>query len=106
MRKKEPNIEKMKTFQVYRCHKNPKGQYLITAPSAKYAANAIGCSPYHLKNYSHAHIHGEAICFENPDIKMSRENPGVVYKRNKYNEPYSEIPSKNSSLQSELEPIT
>ncbi|MEZ9708708.1 hypothetical protein AB4254_08555 [Vibrio breoganii] len=49
--------KQQKLFYVYRCHQHPRGSYLIYSPTKTAAAKTIGCSLYHLNNYSHDITH-------------------------------------------------
>ena len=89
--------EKLKTYELYRCWNNPKGEYMITAPSMTFAAKALGCSVYHLKTYSYTHTFEDCKDkLEDVGISESRKNPGVVFKREKYNAPYFRLEEKTN----------
>ncbi|HAS8541333.1 TPA: hypothetical protein I7730_16235 [Vibrio vulnificus] len=66
----------LKVFEVTTCWNNPRGRYLVAADSKAEASRLLGCSVYHLNNYSYLL---ERTDCENYKLAMSQ--PKTVFKK-------------------------
>lgn len=84
--------KKLKVFEITTCWQHPRGRYLVSATSAKEAAEILGCSVYHVRTHSYL-LDPESHAQES-NYQLAINSPKMVFHKNHYRDEFTPLVKK------------